>query len=1007
MLSPPAADELASPDMFSNVSELLRQTYVFRRLAPDQLSALAQTFSERHFDPGETIIRRGNHADGWHVIQSGKVLVVDVAADGERLPAVLGPLDTFGDRSLLERTDWPFTLRAESPVVVLTLTPAAFRGFQQRVVPDLAAELAQRIGQNAEFEFLKRLRLFAHLPAERIESLLESVTRTSLARGSYLFREDDPSDSCYVVRSGRIHLLKAVGQSQKQLAMRRDGDLIGEIELLYGTPRIAEALASTDVELLVFSRDLFERYVPEGPARQAIFQVATERLLQYQNMLSDADSPSEAWRIPNLIVQHVPGPGHFSRPYPLVSTDAAHVAGLACLAMIDAFHKRDSHWRDRLETLLWERRPQTLLTFSRTAEECGYFTRLVTPQQRELPLTDLPAAIEDDDGSLAVLFHVSRRHAIVGNPARGIRLVDAADLRGWWNGQLLTVALPDTSALPLRHHTLPFVSAALAALSIATFALGGPLASKAIIDRVLVNDDLSLLTLLLVAVVAVVGFQIIATVLRDYLLTHMRHRAALALQQRFLHHVLHLPQRVVLTKSVASLAARFRDSESAIQSSSSAALTIIVDGLAVILYFAVLSLVSLPAAAIAAVFVAAYVAITLIWSPISRGASRRGHDARAALQAHLLETVSGIQTIKALLVESSFFERGRVLMMRVKAADFAASRATFTTELIGSVLHVAAVVAIFGYGARLAASGRATTGDMVASLGIFGATLAPLSGLLEVRNEVRSARGAMRSLKEISALETEVGPTAGVPPPIEGHITFNHVSFRYPGQADDVVRDITLEILPGQTVAIVGRSGSGKTTLMNLLMGLYTPSSGNIYIDHIDIQSFPRIAFRRQLGVVEQQPFLFDGTIRENIAKIDPAIPLERVIEAARIAGIHELISSLPFGYETRIGERGAALSGGEKQRLMIARALVAQPRLLILDEATSAVDSGSEHQIQQNIRRATEGRTTFVIAHRLSTIRNADRIVVVDRGRIVESGTHAELMAARRLYYYLSTRTV
>jgi len=222
-----------------------------------------------------------------------------------------------------------------------------------------------------------------------------------------------------------------------------------------------------------------------------------------------------------------------------------------------------------------------------------------------------------------------------------------------------------------------------------------------------------------------------------------------------------------------------------------------------------------------------------------------------------------------------------------------------------------------------------------------------------------------------------------------------------------VVRDITLEILPGQTVAIVGRSGSGKTTLMNLLMGLYTPSSGNIYIDHIDIQSFPRIAFRRQLGVVEQQPFLFDGTIRENIAKIDPAIPLERVVEAARIAGIHELISSLPFGYETRIGERGAALSGGEKQRLMIARALVAQPRLLILDEATSAVDSGSEHQIQQNIRRATEGRTTFVIAHRLSTIRNADRIVVVDRGRIVESGTHAELMAARRLYYYLSTRTV
>jgi ABC-type multidrug transport system fused ATPase/permease subunit len=233
------------------------------------------------------------------------------------------------------------------------------------------------------------------------------------------------------------------------------------------------------------------------------------------------------------------------------------------------------------------------------------------------------------------------------------------------------------------------------------------------------------------------------------------------------------------------------------------------------------------------------------------------------------------------------------------------------------------------------------------------------------------------------------------------------VSFRYPGQASDVLSDINLEILPGQTVAIVGRSGSGKTTLMNLLMGLYAPSSGNIYIDHIDIQSIPRVAYRHQLGVVEQQPFLFDGTVRENIAKVDPALPLEEVEEAARVAGIHDFVTSLPFGYDTKIGERGTALSGGEKQRLMIARALVAKPRLLILDEATSAVDSGAESRIQQNIRRAAAGRTTFVIAHRLSTIRNADRIVVLDRGRIVETGTHAELLAAKRLYYYLSTRTV
>ena len=263
------------------------------------------------------------------------------------------------------------------------------------------------------------------------------------------------------------------------------------------------------------------------------------------------------------------------------------------------------------------------------------------------------------------------------------------------------------------------------------------------------------------------------------------------------------------------------------------------------------------------------------------------------------------------------------------------------------------------------------------------------------------------SLEEVASLGTEEASAAAVPPPLEGHVAFRHVSFRYPGAVDDVLSDVTLEVLPGQTVAVVGRSGSGKTTLVNLLMGLYPPTTGNVYIDHLDIQSIPSAALRRQLGVVEQHPFLFDGTIRDNIAKADPSAPIERIIAAATIAGAHALVEALPSGYDTPVGERGAALSGGEKQRLMIARALVTMPRLLILDEATSAVDSASERLIQQNIRQATAGRTTFIIAHRLSTIRHADVIVVLDRGRVVETGTHASLMAARRLYYYLNTRTV
>jgi ATP-binding cassette subfamily B protein len=323
------------------------------------------------------------------------------------------------------------------------------------------------------------------------------------------------------------------------------------------------------------------------------------------------------------------------------------------------------------------------------------------------------------------------------------------------------------------------------------------------------------------------------------------------------------------------------------------------------------------------------------------------------------------------------------------------------------VLHLAAIAAILGVGAHLAVAGTTTTGDMVASLGLFGAMLVPLNGLIESRDGLRDVRSTSANLAEIYRLETELSPAATVPPVIQGHVVFKDVSFRYPGAADDVLSDINLEVLPGRTVAVVGRSGSGKTTLINLLTGLYEPTRGNIYIDHVDIGNIPKSALRRQIGVVEQHPFLFEGTIKDNIGKADPSLPLDRIQAVAALAGAHEFIAALPAGYDTPVGERGTMLSGGEKQRLMIARALVMAPRMLVFDEATSAVDSGTESIIQRNLRQATDGRTTFVIGHRLSTVRDADVVVVLDQGRIVETGAHAELMTRRGLYFYLNTRSV
>jgi ATP-binding cassette subfamily B protein len=990
--------------------EELRETHLAGTLSADALTRFAAAFQPRTLFPGDVLSERGRPVDGWHLVVGGRARVLDVAPDAFLLPAVVGPGASIGDRGLLGPAVWAHSTKVETQLEVLTLTPPSFEAFQRTLDDAARLELRRRIERNADFEFLRRLQLLAHLSAREVGDLLDALVPVRYAQGDSLYLEDAAADGCYIVRRGRVYLLKHVGQSRRRLAVRREGEILGELELLYGTTRIADAVAASDVELFLVRREVFDRFLPEGTARAALFELASERLLQYQNMLSEPDAAADQSRIPNLEVRWVRAPGRwFAPPVPVVRTASREAAGLACLAMIDSHQRRESSWQDRLESLLWERQVPTLVTFSRTAEECGYFTRLVEPERSALSRSDLPAIIEDDDGTLAVLFDVTRRRVVVSNPARGVRAVDRAPFTRWWTGRLLTLAPPATAGYgaQLRGYARPLGRVAVASLLVLLFGLAGPLAGKTIVDRVLVSGDLSLLQLLVVALAAATVFRILAAVLRDYLLAHTTHEATLALQQRFLRHVLHLPQRTLVTRPVADLVVRFRENERLVERASATLLTLTVDAAAVVTFLLVLSWLSRPMALIALAFVGAYALVTLAAASLGRLAGRRSMAARAALESHLIEVVSGMHTLKALLVERLFYDRGRRLMVRVKTAEFAASRLDAGVETTGAALHQAALVGIIGYGARLASAGAATTGDMVASLGVFGAMLVPLTSLLEARAGIGDVRTAVAGLDEVASLEPEVVTTAAVPPPITGHVSFHQVSFRYPGSAEDALTDVTFEVLPGQTVAIVGRSGSGKTTLVNLLMGLYAPTTGSIYIDHLDIQSIPTGALRRQLGVVEQQPFLFDGTLRENIAKSDPSASEERVVAAATVAGLHGFASTLPRGYDTPVGERGAALSGGEKQRVMIARALLGNPRLLILDEATSSVDAAAEQLIQQNIRRAAGGRTTFVIAHRLSTIRDASLIVVLDRGRVVETGTHAALMAARRLYYYLNTRTV
>jgi ATP-binding cassette subfamily B protein len=290
---------------------------------------------------------------------------------------------------------------------------------------------------------------------------------------------------------------------------------------------------------------------------------------------------------------------------------------------------------------------------------------------------------------------------------------------------------------------------------------------------------------------------------------------------------------------------------------------------------------------------------------------------------------------------------------------------------------------------------------------LLGNVIRPFQRLIVLWNELQEVIIAVERINDVIDAEPEEDlqhQSRQFLPPIRGHIRFEQVTFRYHPESDvNTLENVSFEVQPGQMVALVGRSGSGKTTISKLVLGLYPSTEGKILIDGYDVTSLSLRSLRQQIGVVDQDTFLFGGTIRENITVGHPEATLEDVIEAAKQAGAHQFIKELPMGYETQIGEGGGMLSGGQRQRLAIARALLGNPRLLILDEATSSLDAESERIIQTNLNTILTDRTTLVIAHRLSTVRNADRILVLDKGVLVESGTHDELMAKRGQYFYLN----
>jgi len=643
--------------------------------------------------------------------------------------------------------------------------------------------------------------------------------------------------------------------------------------------------------------------------------------------------------------------------------------------------------------------------------------KIIKPKVDELEKVPIPAIAIMQDGTYLVIGRKNPQKILLFDPQVGRPVaMPLEEFSTIWSGEVITIKRPFSLQEAGHQFNLAwfipvilkykdfFRDVLIASFFLQLFGLLTPLFTQVIIDKVLVHKGVATLDVLALALLFAAFFQMGMNILRTYLSAHTTNKMDMILGARLFRHLITLPLRYFELRRVGDTLARVAALNSIREFLTGSAMTVFLDAFFSIVFIAVMFYYDGALTLIALISLPLYLLQNIIATPIYRSRLETVWATGAESNAFLVEAITGVHTIKSLAIEPQFNHKWEKLLAKFIRATFESSKFNMIIGSFGTLIQSLTGLLILLFGGHKVMNGEMTIGQLIAFQMLAGQAGAPIYRLTSIWQSCQQTALSVERLGDI--LNTPPEPSTSNQlkkmTAVGGEIVFDQVSFRYHAEGQEILRCVTIKIYPGMKIGIVGRSGSGKSTLTKLVQRLYLPESGQVFIDGVDLAHINPILLRRQIGTVLQENFLFNGSVRDNIAIARPDADIEEVIDAAKMAGAHDFILELPEGYDATVGERGMSLSGGQQQRIAIARAILTNPAILIFDEATSALDYESERIIMGNLDEISNGRTMIMIAHRLSTVRRCDRIIVMEQGQVVEQGTHDELMACIGHYYNL-----